>query len=137
MKRLGDITLGFTILILSIPIIIISGFLIWLNDYGPIFYSQTREGLFGRRIKIIKLRTMKINAEKKGVQWSTKDDKRITSIGSILRKMRIDELPQIFAVIKGDMSLIGPRPERPEFNKKLTKMIPNIPKGKNKKPEKL
>ena len=125
LKRLGDITLGFTILILSIPIVIIAGFLIWLNDYGPIFYSQTREGLFGKRIKIIKLRTMKIDAEKKGVQWSTKNDKRITSIGSVLRKMRIDELPQIFAVIKGDMSLIGPRPERQEFNKKLNEKIPN------------
>ena len=125
LKRIGDITLGFTILIFSLPIIIIAGLLIWLNDYGPIFYSQTREGLYGRHIKIIKLRTMKINAEKKGVQWATKDDKRITSIGNILRKMRIDELPQIFAVIKGDMSLIGPRPERPEFNKKLNEWIPN------------
>jgi len=125
LKRLGDITFGFIILILSIPIVIIAVILIWLNDKGPIFYSQTREGLFGRRIKIVKLRTMKINAEKNGVQWATKDDKRITSIGSVLRKMRIDELPQILSVIKGDMSLIGPRPERPEFNKKLNELIPN------------
>jgi len=125
LKRLGDITLGFTILIISLPIIIIAGFFIWLNDNGPIFYTQTREGLFGKRIKIVKLRTMKIDAEKKGVQWSIKGDKRITSIGSVLRKMRIDELPQILAVIKGDMSLIGPRPERPEFNIKLNELIPN------------
>ncbi len=125
LKRLGDITLGSIILIFSFPVIIIAGFFIWINDKGPVFYSQKREGLFGKNITIVKLRTMKIDAEKKGAQWSTKNDMRITFIGNILRKTRIDELPQIISVIKGEMSLIGPRPERPEFNKELNQMFPN------------
>ena len=124
-KRLGDIVLGSLILLFSLPIILFFGLLIWVNDRGPIFYCQRREGLFGNPIKIIKLRTMKIDAEKNGPQWSTKNDSRITFIGKILRRMRIDELPQIISVIKGEMSLIGPRPERPEFNLKLNKLIPN------------
>ena len=125
LKRIGDLTLGSIILFFSLPIIIIAGLLIWINDKGPIFYSQTREGLFGKKITIVKLRTMKTNAEIKGAQWSTINDKRITKIGKILRKTRIDELPQILSVIRGEMSLIGPRPERPEFNKKLNELIPN------------
>ena len=88
------------------------------------FYLKMR-GLYGRNIKIVKLRTMKINAEEKGPQWSTKNDKRVTFIGRILRRTRIDELPQIISVIKGEMSLIGPRPERPEFNKEFNELIPN------------
>jgi exopolysaccharide biosynthesis polyprenyl glycosylphosphotransferase len=124
LKRLGDITLGILLLIPSIPIIIISGLLIWLNDKGPIFYSQTREGLFRKHIKITKLRTMRVDAEKDGPQWSLRNDDRITFVGKFLRRMRIDELPQIFSVIKGEMSLIGPRPERPEFNIKLNELIP-------------
>ena len=99
--------------------------MIWINDKGPVLYSQKREGLFKKEIKIIKLRTMKIDAEKNGPQWAKNNDERITFIGKILRRSRIDELPQIISVIKGEMSLIGPRPERPEFNKKLNKSIPN------------
>ncbi len=125
LKRIGDISLGFIILISSLPIIFISGILIWVNDRGPIFYSQIREGQYGKHIKIVKLRTMKINAEEGGPQWSTKNDKRVTHIGKILRKTRIDELPQILSVINGEMSLIGPRPERPEFNKEFNQLIPN------------
>ena len=125
LKRCGDIIVGILILIASLPIFLISCLLIWINDKGPIFYSQTREGLFKEKIKIIKLRTMKIDAEKNGPEWAKSNDKRITYIGNILRRSRIDELPQIISVIKGQMSLIGPRPERPEFNKKLNKFIPN------------
>ncbi len=125
LKRFGDISLGLLIITLTFPIIFISGIIIWLNDKGPIFYSQTREGLFGKHIKIVKLRTMKINAEEKGPQWSFRNDKRVTYIGKFLRRTRIDELPQIFSVIKGEMSLIGPRPERPEFNKDFNELIPN------------
>ena len=125
LKRLFDILLGSLILLFSLPLIVFFGLLIWINDGGPIFYCQIREGFFGNPIKIIKLRTMKIDAEKNGPQWSTKNDSRITFIGKILRRMRIDELPQIISVIKGEMSLIGPRPERPEFNLKLNKLIPN------------
>ena len=113
------------ILFLSSPIILISSLLIYLEDNGPIFYSQERSGLNKKIIKIYKLRTMYKNAEKKGAQWSTKNDPRITKIGGFLRKTRLDELPQLVTVIKGDMSLIGPRPERPELEKRITKEVPN------------
>ena len=125
LKRLCDVLLGSIILLFSLPLILFFGLIIWINDGGPIFYCQIREGFFGNPIKIIKLRTMKIDAEKNGPQWSKKNDLRITIIGKFLRRMRIDELPQIISVIKGEMSLIGPRPERPEFNMKLNKLIPN------------
>ena len=124
-KRFGDLTLSLMILFLSSPIILISSLLIYLEDNGPIFYSQERSGLNKKIIKIYKLRTMYKNAEKKGAQWSTRNDPRITKIGGFLRKTRLDELPQLVTVIKGDMSLIGPRPERPELEKRITKEVPN------------
>ena len=118
-KRLGDIIVSLILIIISSPLVLISAFLIWTNDKGPIFYMQIRDGMFGKKIKIIKLRSMIINAEHDGAQWAKKNDHRITSIGKILRKTRIDELPQLISVLKGEMSLIGPRPERPEFNRIL------------------
>ena len=124
LKRVGDLLLSWILLILSTPFIIISSLIIYLEDRGPIFYSQIRTGYKGKLIKIYKLRTMRINSEKFGPQWAKKNDARITKVGSILRKLRIDELPQLFNIIKGDMSLIGPRPERPEFDKMLEKKIP-------------
>jgi exopolysaccharide biosynthesis polyprenyl glycosylphosphotransferase len=124
LKRLFDIILSFFLLIISFPIILCSGLLIWLSDRGPIFYKQEREGLFRKKINIYKLRSMIVNAESCGPQWASKNDKRITLIGKILRKTRIDELPQLISVLKGDMSLIGPRPERPQFNNLLEKEIP-------------
>jgi len=124
-KRVGDILISSFLIIFSSPIILISGMLIWLTDRGPIFYRQQREGLFREELNIYKLRTMVVNAELNGPQWAAKNDKRITFIGNILRKTRIDELPQLISVFKGEMSLIGPRPERPEFNKFLEKEIPH------------
>ena len=99
--------------------------MIYLEDRGPIFYKQIRTGQYEINFEIIKLRTMKINAEEKGPQWSKFGDKRITKVGKILRLTRIDELPQLLSVLKGDMSLIGPRPERPEIDKELKLKIPN------------
>ena len=99
--------------------------LIKLEDNGPIFYSQIRTGLKCKKIKIWKLRTMYVNSEDGEAKWAIKNDKRITKFGKILRKTRIDELPQLFSIIKGDMSLIGPRPERPEFDAILEKEISN------------
>ena len=96
---------------------------IWLEDKGPIFYSQNRVGLNGRIFKIYKFRSMIINAENKGVQWASKDDPRTTLVGQFLRKTRYDEIPQLFSVLKGEMSLIGPRPERPEIEKTLKNNI--------------
>ena len=124
-KRLGDFIFSSLLLIISAPVILISTSLIFLEDRGPIFYSQIRTGKDGKTFKLTKLRTMRVNAETKGPQWSKKNDKRITRIGYYLRKLRIDELPQLISVLKGEMSLIGPRPERPIIEKELKKKIPN------------
>ena len=123
-KRLGDIFVSLTIIFITLPVIVLVSCLIYLEDKGPIFYTQTRSGLNGKIIKIIKFRSMHVNAEIDGIQWSKNNDKRITRIGRILRALRIDELPQLFCVIFGSMSLIGPRPERPEIEEKLFTKLP-------------
>ena len=122
-KRIGDISLSFLILIFSIPFIFLICFLIWLEDKGPILYSQNRVGLNGKIFKIYKFRSMNINAEIKGIKWASKNDPRTTYIGKILRKTRFDEIPQLYSVLKGEMSLIGPRPERPEIEETLKENI--------------
>lgn len=104
-----------------IPFIVVGNM---LANKGPLLYKQDRVGLNGRRFKIIKFRTMVKNAEKNGAQWSQKGDRRITGFGKILRNTRLDELPQCINILRGDMSLIGPRPERPEFVRALSKKIP-------------
>ena len=124
LKRIGDICFSLILLILTLPIITLSSVVIYLEDRGPIFYSQIRSGYLQKPFKIIKLRTMCIDSEKDGPEWSTKNDKRITKAGRFLRLMRIDELPQLISVLKGEMSLIGPRPERPEIDEYLIKKIP-------------
>ncbi len=124
-KRVGDILISFFLIILTIPIVLIASILIFIEDKGPIFYYQKRTGLNYKSFNVWKLRTMKVNAEKFGAQWSQVNDKRITKIGKILRLTRIDELPQLALVFLGKMSLIGPRPERPEIDKELIKSIPN------------
>lgn len=124
MKRIGDIILSFILLIITSPIFIIISILIFLEDRGALFYKQTRTGLNGEPIDIIKFRSMKNNAEKNGVQWSKRNDPRITNIGKVIRATRLDELPQLFCVLKGTMSLIGPRPERPEIERQFLKNIP-------------
>ena len=123
-KRLADIFIGICLLFLSSPLIVIFGILIYLEDNGPIFYSQIRSGYLGNKFIIWKLRSMRVDAEKKGIRWSSENDLRITKIGFVIRKFRIDELPQLCSVIKGDMSLIGPRPERPEIDDLLISKIP-------------
>ena len=94
-----------------------------VEDNGPVLYSQKRCGFGGRLFTLYKLRSMKKNAEKDGIKWSTENDKRVTKIGIWLRKTRIDELPQLFSVLTGDMSLIGPRPERPKIDLELESKI--------------
>ena len=123
-KRIGDLLVSFLLLIMTFPFFIIISILIFLEDQGPLLYSQTRTGLNGKRIKIIKFRSMKIDAEKDGIQWSKKTDPRITRIGRVIRATRLDELPQLVCVINGSMSLIGPRPERPEIENQFLKDIP-------------
>jgi lipopolysaccharide/colanic/teichoic acid biosynthesis glycosyltransferase len=124
-KRLGDILTATPLLLISTPILAAAMLSIKIEDRGPIFYRQRRTGLFGEEIMIIKLRTMKIDAEKHGAVWATRGDQRITKTGHWLRKFRIDEIPQLWLVIKGEMSLIGPRPERPEIEKDLYAKIQN------------
>lgn len=123
-KRAIDIFLSLVILIVSFPICLLTGILIKLHDKGPVFYTQKRKGLSGEDFFIFKFRSMKINSEKDGAVWASKQDDRITWIGKIIRKTRIDEIPQVLNVLKGDMSFIGPRPERPEFTQMLEKEIP-------------
>ncbi len=124
-KRSSEFLLSLLLLILLSPFILISSLLIKLEDNGPILYSQKRNGFGGNVFIIYKLRSMKKNAEKDGIKWSSKNDNRITKVGFWLRRTRLDELPQLFSVLKGDMSLIGPRPERPELDAMLSKEIPN------------
>ena len=123
-KRLVDVAVAVVGLILSVPILILTAIIIKLESKGPIFYSQIRTGRFNRPFRIYKLRTMVSDSEKNGAQWASKNDARITGIGKILRKTRIDEIPQFWNVLIGDMSLIGPRPERPEFVSSLAEEIP-------------
>ena len=123
-KRIGDIIVSLLLLFSLSPIFLTISLLIFFEDRKSIFYTQRRTGLNGRTIKIIKFRSMKINAEKDGIQWSSKNDNRITKVGKLIRATRLDELPQLFCVIKGDMSLIGPRPERPEIEEAFLKDIP-------------
>ena len=124
-KRTVESILSLIILIFTFPIILISGLLIKIEDGGPIFYSQVRNGFGGKQFKIIKLRTMIPNAEKDGEKWADRFDNRITKTGKFLRKLRIDELPQLLLVLSGEMSLIGPRPERPKIDILLRKHIQN------------
>lgn len=106
--------------------------LIWLEDRGPIFYSQDRIGKNKKIFKVMKFRTMIPDAERiSGAVWSTKNDPRITKIGHILRRTAIDEVPQLINIIKGEMSFVGPRAERPELHDKFTKEIPNFDKRLN------
>jgi len=124
-KRLFDFTLSLIILILTLPITVIIAILVRLTSKGPAIFKQKRVGLYGKEFIIYKFRTMNSDAEKQtGPVWAQKNDPRITRIGYWLRKLRLDELPQFFNVIKGDMSLVGPRPERPYFVEKFKKEIP-------------
>lgn len=123
-KRVGDMIVSSFLLILCSPIFLIVSILIFVEDRGPILYFQKRSGLKNLDINVIKFRSMKIDAEKNGIQWSQRNDPRITKVGKFLRATRIDELPQLLCVIQGSMSLIGPRPERPEIEMNLLKTIP-------------
>lgn len=123
-KRLIDIFISTIVLILTFPILIITYVLIKLESSGPAFYNQIRTGKDGVNFQIYKFRSMYTDAEKNGAQWSSTNDNRITKVGKYIRQFRIDEIPQIINVFKGEMSFIGPRPERPEFNENLEKEIP-------------
>ena len=125
-KRSFDVFSSLLILSFTWPFMLVAAFFIFAENgfKGPIFYTQTRVGEHWRLFKVIKLRSMKVDAEKNGAQWAQKNDARITPVGRFIRKTRIDELPQILNVLKGDMSFVGPRPERPEFVDNFAESIP-------------
>jgi sugar transferase (PEP-CTERM system associated) len=124
-KRLFDIFASMTLLLITAPIIFIFAILVKLESKGPAFYRQNRVGLFGQPFDIFKLRSMRQDAEATGkAVWAERDDPRITRIGKFIRKVRIDELPQTWCVLKGNMSFVGPRPERPEFVADLEQQLP-------------
>jgi sugar transferase (PEP-CTERM system associated) len=114
-KRLFDITVSLILLVVSAPVILLFALLVKIDSRGPAFYRQPRVGRFGEPFDVIKLRSMRVDAEAAGAQWASKDDPRVTRMGRFIRKVRIDELPQAWTVLKGEMSFVGPRPERPEF----------------------
>lgn len=124
-KRLIDLFGSLLLLFLASPLMLLATLLIILEDGLPVFYRQERVGLHGRTFNVIKFRSMRRDAEKDGKpRWASANDDRVTRVGRFIRKFRIDELPQLFCVLRGDMSLIGPRPERPYFVDKLTQEIP-------------
>ena len=129
-------SMGFILLTLTWPIMIVTAILIKLEDglKAPVLYFQERVGVDGESFNIIKFRSMRLDAEKFGAQMASEDDPRITKIGNYLRKYRIDELPQIYNVLCGDMGFVGPRPERPEFVQQLIKNIPYYNERHNVKP---
>lgn len=123
-KRFMDISLSIVGLCLASLIAPWVALLIYLDDPGPVFYSQARVGKDGKIFRVHKFRTMRINAEHAGAVWASKKDERVTRIGNVLRHFRLDEIPQLYNVLKGEMSLVGPRPERPEFVTILEAAIP-------------
>lgn len=124
LKRAFDLFATLGLLICTSPIMLLTAIAIRVESPGPVIYRQRRVGLFGQDFTVYKFRSMRTDAEKNGAVWAMKSDPRVTKVGKIIRKTRIDELPQLWNVLKGEMSLIGPRPERPEFVKELEKEIP-------------
>jgi lipopolysaccharide/colanic/teichoic acid biosynthesis glycosyltransferase len=121
-----DTLFSFVVLFFLLPLVLIVMIIIKIDSPGPIFFLQERIGKDGKPFKIIKFRTMYIDAEKNGPQWANKNDSRITNIGLYLRKYRIDEIPQLLNVISGDMSIIGPRPERLYFIDQFEEDLPHF-----------
>jgi lipopolysaccharide/colanic/teichoic acid biosynthesis glycosyltransferase len=129
-KVLFDYAVALTMLLPVLAVIGVAAAAVKLSSPGPVFYTQTRLGLGGRRYRIVKIRTMHHNVElKSGIKWAGKDDDRVFRVGKILRKTHVDELPQLFNVLLGHMSLVGPRPERPEViaAKGLEHLVPGYP----------
>jgi sugar transferase (PEP-CTERM system associated) len=125
MKRLFDLALSVTLGIIALPAMVLTAAAIWLESRGPVLYCQERVGENGRTFTLCKFRSMQLNAEAGGTPiWAKHDDDRVTHVGRFIRKTRLDELPQLWNVLRGDMSFVGPRPERPYFVAELAKEIP-------------
>jgi sugar transferase (PEP-CTERM system associated) len=131
LRRLFDMVASFSLLALTWPVMLVTVLAIWLEDGvgAPVIFRQRRVGLNGRVFEVMKFRSMTVDAEGDGkARWATPDDQRVTRVGKVIRKLRIDELPQIINVLKGDMAFVGPRPERPEFVRDLAEKIPHFDK---------
>jgi sugar transferase (PEP-CTERM system associated) len=125
MKRAIDVTLALVVLVLAMPLMLLTALLVLLQDGRPVLYRQERVGENGRGFVLSKFRSMRKDAEKSGTPiWAKDGDDRITTVGRVIRKTRLDELPQLWNVIRGDMSFVGPRPERPFFVEQLSQDIP-------------
>lgn len=134
-KRTFDILFSLSCLIVGLPVMAAIAAAIKLSSPGPVLYSQTRVGQKGKQFQILKFRSMRQDAESQsGPVWAKENDPRITKVGEFLRKTHLDELPQLFNVLKGEMSIVGPRPERPHFVKELRKQIPHYDKRHYAKP---
>jgi sugar transferase (PEP-CTERM system associated) len=123
-KRVFDIVISSLLLLLTLPIILLFALLVKLDSKGPAFFRQQRVGLYGETFYLVKLRSMRTDAEKDGAKWAEENDPRVTRIGRFIRKVRIDELPQSWSVLRGHMSFVGPRPEVPAFVDDLQEQIP-------------
>jgi sugar transferase (PEP-CTERM system associated) len=124
-KRIFDVCSSLGLLILTLPVFLVTAVLIALESGFPVFYRQVRVGECGRPFAVLKFRSMCVDAERDGTpQWAKKGDARVTRVGAVIRMLRIDELPQLFNVLRGDMSFVGPRPERPFFVRELEREIP-------------
>jgi sugar transferase (PEP-CTERM system associated) len=124
LKRMLDLAVSAVLLLLAAPFLLAAAAVVRLQDGGPAFYRQDRVTQGGKVFSILKLRTMRVDAERQGAVWATDRDPRITRLGHILRQSRVDELPQLINILKGDMSFVGPRPERPEFVRELSAQLP-------------
>jgi exopolysaccharide biosynthesis polyprenyl glycosylphosphotransferase len=134
LKRMLDVCVSATVLLVGFPVWLFIALVIKLESPGPILYTQDRVGRDGKVFRILKFRSMKAGAEAAGPQWANKKDVRVTRVGKILRKLHLDEVPQLWNVLKGEMSLVGPRPERPVFVEQLAKEIPLYHRRMNVRP---
>ena len=123
LKRALDVAISLCLLFITLPVLLFVVCAIVLDDFGPVFYWQKRVSYGGRPFWIVKFRTMRVDAEQNGAQWASKNDPRVTRVGRILRRTRVDEIPQLINVLRGEMSLVGPRPERPVFVDDLAERI--------------
>ncbi|MFE7821649.1 sugar transferase [Priestia megaterium] len=123
-KRMVDIVISFVALVVLLPLILLFALIVMIETPGSPFFLQERLGKNGRPFTIMKLRSMYSDAEKNGAQWAVKNDSRVTKVGKLIRQTRIDELPQLWNVLKGDMSIVGPRPERAVFIEEFQKTVP-------------
>jgi sugar transferase (PEP-CTERM system associated) len=123
-KTACDVALSVLGIALSLPVVLAVSLAIMVDTRGPVFFRQERVGRGGKVFKVVKLRSMTTDAEKDGAVWASREDPRVTRVGRVIRKLRVDEIPQMWNVLRGEMSLIGPRPERPEFVETLCQKIP-------------